>query len=48
MLLVLLDAFPPFIDEAVNVRWAARLAESPSPDTLWLSMTEDWKTPVFI
>ena len=48
MLLVRLDAFPPFIDEAVNVRWAARLAESPSPDTLWLSMTEDWKTPVFI
>ena len=48
MLLVRLDAFPPFIDEAVHVRWAARLAESPSPDTLWLSMTEDWKTPVFI
>ncbi len=46
--LVKLDAFPPFIDEAANVRWAVRLAESPSPDTLWLPMTEDWKTPVFM
>ena len=46
--LVLLDAFPPFVDEAVYVRWAVRLAESPSADTLWLSTHEDWQTPAFI
>ncbi len=45
MLLVQLAAFPPFIDELIYVGWAARLAESPSLDTLWLSVTEDWKTP---
>ena len=48
MRLVQLEAFPPFTDEAVHVRWAARLAESWSPDTLWLPITEDWKTPLFI
>ena len=40
-----LAAFPPFIDEAANVRWASRLAESPSLATLWLPLIEDWKTP---
>lgn len=48
MLLTQLDAFPPFIDEAVYARWAVRLAESPSADTLWLSTHEDWKTPAFM
>ena len=48
MLLTKLDAFPPFIDEAVYARWAVRLAESPSADTLWLSTHEDWKTPAFM
>ena len=46
--LLMLDALPPFIDEASYVRWAARLAESPSADTLWISTHEDWKTPGFI
>ncbi len=48
MLLTKLDAFPPFIDEAVYARWAVRLAESPSADTLWLSTHDDWKTPAFM
>ena len=48
MLLAKLDAFPPFTDEVVYARWAVRLADSPSADTLWLSTHEDWKTPAFI
>lgn len=48
MLLTKLDEFPPFTDEVVYARWAVRLAESPSADTLWLSTHEDWKTPAFI
>ncbi len=48
MLLTKLDEFPPFTDEVVYARWAVRLAESPSADTLWLSTHEDWKAPAFI
>ncbi|MCY3957666.1 MAG: glycosyltransferase family 39 protein [Chloroflexi bacterium] len=48
MLLAKLDDFPAFVDEAVYARWALRLAESPSAETLWLSTHEDWKTPAFI
>ena len=43
-----LDAFPPFLDEASYVRWAVRMAEAPSPTTLWLPLTEDWQAPLFI
>ena len=46
--LVNLDAFPTFMDEATHSWWAARLAESPSSVTLWLPITEDVKTPLFM
>lgn len=43
-----LDAFPPFTDEAVYVRWATRFGESPSAETMWLSTHEDWQGPALI